>query len=152
MRFATTALCGLLLASSATAQTHQKHTAAHDSAHAIVLSDADHLALHQLLLGHWTGALPAHHDSLSVRFENDDLHQMLMVQTQDGTAGFLIRGDSLQWKQKAGSSSCMAWTSVSALVAATKTAAKGAPEMKGTLLCGANQSQFTLKKVQGDAR
>ena len=152
MKLASTALCALLVASSAAAQTHAKHTAAHDSAHAIMLSDADHLALHQLLLGDWSGSLPMHHDTLSLRFENDSQHQQLMIRTPAGVAGFLIRGDSLQWNQTVGGSACTAWTSVSALVAATKTVSTRPAEMKGTLTCGTSQSQFTLKKIQGDAR
>lgn len=145
MRFAVVAISTVFLAGSAAAQTHARHTAVHDSAHAIALSDADHLALHQFLLGRWTGVV--HHDTLTLHFENDSDHQQLMIRNREGVAGFLIRGDSLQWKQSAGGTACTASTSVSSLVAATKTKAAGPAQMKGTLLCGTDRSQFILKKL-----
>ena len=149
MRLSLTFLCVIVGASSAAAQaqTHARHTAAHDSAHAIMLSDADHLALHALLLGHWTGSHGARHDTLDVRFENDSQHQQLMVRQHDGVTGFTIRGDSLQWKVGPSTAPCLASTSVATLLAATKGASPASVRMTGTIVCGANQSPFTLKKV-----
>jgi hypothetical protein len=151
MKTAFAALCAFLIASPAAAQAHARHTAAHDSAHAIALTDAEHLALHQLLLGRWMGTVPmpggAHRDTLSLQFENDSDHQQLMIRNREGVAGFLIRGDSLQWKQAMGGSPCLASTSVSALVALSKGASSSPAQMKGTILCGADRSSFILKKV-----
>jgi hypothetical protein len=140
----------MLVAAPASAQTHARHTAAHDSAHAIVLSDADHLALHELLLGRWTGGLAAggamHRDTLEVRFENDSLHQQLMVRHQHGVTGFQIRGDTLSWMQPIGGAHCVASTPVSALVqlAKSKTATR---QMAGNAVCGETRSAFTLRKL-----
>ena len=151
MRLSLTVLCAVLATSPAAAQVHEKHTAAHDSAHAIMLSDADHVALHQFLLGRWMGPVPmhggAHHDTLNVRFENDSLHQMLMVRQHEGVSGFVIRGDSLQWKPTLGGAACMATTSVSVLVKLAKAGGSGPAQIKGTAICGAERTQFTLKKI-----
>jgi hypothetical protein len=151
MRLSIAILCALAIASPAAAQTHARHTAAHDSAHAIALSDADHVALHQFLLGHWTGTLAARGaaraDTLNLRFENDSLHQQLMIRQHDRVAGFVIRGDSLQWEQTVRGSACIASTSVSALVAAARQPASKSTQMQGALLCGKDQSPFTLRKV-----
>jgi hypothetical protein len=152
MKITLTALCTtLLVAGPAAAQTHAKHTVAHDSAHAIALSDADHVALHQFLLGQWSGTVPmqgsTNHDTLAVRFENDREHQQLLIRNREGVVGFLIRGDSLQWKQAINGSACTVSTSISALVAAAKAPATVQPQMKGTLICGRDQSQLTLKKT-----
>jgi hypothetical protein len=151
MRLATAALCAMLAASPAAAQNHARHTPAHDSAHAIVLTDAEHLALHQLLLGRWVGAVPvhggAHNDTLDLRFENDSLHQQLTLRHGDDVSGFLIRGDSIQWKQPVGDSSCLATTAVSALMAATRSKESAPAQIKGIMTCGKDQSPFTLKKV-----
>ena len=151
MRLSSSLLCVAVIASPAAAQTHAQHSAAHDSAHAIMLTDAEHMALHQLLLGHWVGTVPghggAHNDTLSLQFENDSLHQQLMIRQRDGVAGFLIRGDSLQWKQAVGGAACTAWTSVSKLVAATKAATPTPAQIKGTVFCGKDRTEFTLRKV-----
>jgi hypothetical protein len=144
------ALCAFLAASPAAAQTHARHTPAHDSAHAIMLTDAEHLALHQLLLGRWTGAVAMHggtrHDTLDLRFENDSLHQQLTLRQRDGVSGFVIRGDSLQWKEVIGGP-CVATTSVSALVAAAKSTSAAPVQIEGVMVCGIDRSQFTLRKV-----
>ena len=133
----------------AAAQAHARHTAAHDSAHAIVLTDAEHLALHQLLLGRWTGMAALHgvgHDTLQVRFENDSSHQQLMVRHSGGVSGFEIRGDSLRWKQNVSGSACVASTPVSALLQIAKSSTDKRAEINGTLACGKNESAFTLRK------
>lgn len=151
MRLSVAAFFIVAAASPAAAQVHARHTPAHDSAHAIMLTDAEHLALHQLLLGRWVGTVPMHdgarHDTLSLRFENDSAHQQLMIRQRDGVTGFLIRGDSLQWKQAVGGAACMASTSVSSLVAAAKAGTPDRAQIKGTVLCGKDQSQFTLRKI-----
>jgi hypothetical protein len=135
-------------AGPAAAQTHARHTASHDSAHAIMLDDAQHLALHQLLLGRWIGESGrAHHDTLDIRFENDSRHQQLMVRHQDRLTDFVIRGDTLRWNQSVGSTACVASTPVSALLKATRSAAPQAARINGTLLCGSDESTFSLRKV-----
>jgi hypothetical protein len=134
---------------AAQTQTHQRHTAGHDSAHAIMLDDAQHLALHQLLLGHWAGAVEhrgERHDTLSLRFENDSSHQMLMIRHRDRVSGFEIRGDTLRWNHSMSGSECVATTPVSALLQATK-APPSKAEINGTLTCGANKSAFKLRKI-----
>jgi hypothetical protein len=135
---------------AAQAQTHARHTAAHDSAHAIVLSDADHLALHQFLLGRWTGAAGLHgtaHDTLQVGFENDSSHQQLMVRHRGGLAGFEIRGDTLRWKQEVSGTACVASTAVSALLQTVKAAKTNPAQINGMVTCGKSQSPFTLRKI-----
>jgi hypothetical protein len=151
MRIPLMALCACLAATPAAAQTHARHTAAHDSVHAIKLTDAEHLALHHLLLGTWTGTLPrhgaAHQDTLSLRFENDSLGQQLMIRHRNASVGFVIRGDSLQWNQAVGRESCVASTSVAALVATSKAGNRAPAKIEGTMVCGSERSQFTLRKV-----
>jgi hypothetical protein len=151
MRILTSLLFLAAAATPAVAQTHASHTAAHDSAHAVMLDDAQHLALHQLLLGRWTGMVGAHgaaHDTLDVRFENDAEHQQLMVRHRGGVSGFEIRGDTLKWKQDVGGSACVAATAVSTLVqAATKSTPGTAPQIEGRLICGSTQTPFTLRKA-----
>src|SRR3954467_14427620 len=124
MRTFVVALVTALVASSANAQTHQQHTAAHDSAHAIMLDDAQHMALHQLLLGRWTGVASVHgdehRDTLSIRFENDSLHQQLLVRHGNTVSAFQIRGDTLSWNELVGGSPCVASTRVSSLLEATR--------------------------------
>ena len=132
----------------AAAQTHAQHTAAHDSAHAVMLSDADHLALHQFLLGQWTGlAHGAGHDTLRLRFENDSAHQQLLVRQHSGLAGFEIRGDTLRWKQDVSGSACVASTPVSALLQSARSATAKTALISGTMTCGKSQSPFTLRKA-----
>jgi hypothetical protein len=134
----------------ASAQTHARHTAAHDSAHAIVLSDADHMALHQFLLGRWTGMAGLHgtvHDTLQVGFENDSSHQQLMVRHGSGLAGFEIRADTLRWKQEVGGEACVVSTPVSALLQTVKAAKTNPAQINGMVTCGKSQSPFTLKKI-----
>ena len=151
MRIPLIALCVCLATTPAAAQTHARHSAAHDSAHAIKLTDAEHLALHHLLLGTWTGTLPrhdgAHQDTLSLRFENDSLGQQLMIRHRNALGGFVIRGDSLQWNQSVGRESCVASTSVAALVATSRAGARAPAKMEGTMACGTARSQFTLRKI-----
>lgn len=149
MRTLISMLCLTVAATSAAAQTHARHTAAHDSAHAIVLSDADHIALHQLLLGRWTG-MAGHgtaHDTLQLRFENDSSHQQLVVRHRGGLSGFEIRGDTLSWKQDVSGSACVASTPVSALLQASKAATPKQVQINGTMTCGTTQSPFTLRKA-----
>jgi hypothetical protein len=151
MKIALIALCAWLATSPAAAQAHARHTAAHDSAHAIKLTDAEHLALHHFLLGAWTGTLPrhgaAHQDTLNLRFENDSLGQQLMIRDRNAVGGFVIRGDSLQWNQAVGRESCLASTSVAALIATSKAGARAPAKIDGTIACGTDRSQFTLRKV-----
>ena len=136
----------------ASAQTNARHTAAHDSAHAIVLSDADHVALHQFLLGRWTGiaglAGPGH-DTLHVRFENDSSHQQLMVRHRGGLGGFEIRGDTMRWKQEVSGTACVISTPVYALLRSVKGAKASPAQIDGTLTCGKSQTPFMLRKVAG---
>lgn len=148
MRFLISMVLLAVAGTPVAAQTHARHTAAHDSAHAIVLTDEQHLALHQFLLGRWAG-MAAHgsaHDSLQLRFENDSSHQQLMVRHGGGRAGFEIRSDTLRWKQDVGGTACLASTSVPALLQAANAKSKSG-EIRGMLACGASQSAFTLKKV-----
>lgn len=149
MRLPVLTLCAILAAAPAGAQTHARHTAAHDSAHAIMLTDADHLALHQLLLGQWAGGA-AHtgmrHDTLDIRFENDSLHQQLMIRHPGGVTGFQIRGDTLSWNQPIAGAPCVASTSVSALVQLARTRA-ATPRMNVSATCGDTRSAFTLRKL-----
>jgi hypothetical protein len=150
LRLSVLTLCTIAIASPAMAQTHQRHTPAHDSAHAIMLDEAQHLALHQLLLGHWTGSLAPgdghRRDTLDVHFENDSLHQQLRVRHREGVADFQIRGDTLRWNQTVAGAPCVVSTRVSKLVEAAM--AKAArPRIDGWLTCGENQSAFTLAKT-----
>lgn len=150
MRILIPIICLATAAVPAAAQTHARHTAAHDSAHAIVLDDAKHLALHQLLLGRWTGMAALHgagHDTLQVQFENDSSHQQLMVRHRGGLSSFEIRGDTLRWTQEVSGSACVVSTAVSALLQAAKTSAVKPAEINGTLSCGKRQSSFTLRKA-----
>lgn len=149
MRILTSVVCFALAAAPAAAQSHARHTPAHDSAHAIVLTDEQHLALHQFLLGRWTGmaAHGAAHDSLQLRFENDPSHQQLLVRHRSGVAGFEIRGDTLRWKQDVGGAACLASTQVSELLKAAQTSTPRLAEMKGTMTCGSNRVPFTLRKA-----
>ena len=148
MRMLISVFCLALAAVPANAQTHARHTAAHDSTHAIVLTDAQHLALHQFLLGRWSGVVAhgAAHDSLDIRFENDSLHQQLLVRHRSGISGFEIRGDTLRWKQDVSGSPCVASTPVSALLQAAATPTAKTGPIKGTVTCGVTQSSFTLRK------
>ena len=142
-------LCLVAIASPALAQTHARHTAAHDSAHAIMLSDADHVALHQFLLGRWTGT-PAGgmaHDTLHFRFEDDASHQQLLVRHSKGLTGFEIRGDTLRWKQDVSGSACTVSAPVSGLLQAAKSAAPRTAPITGTMLCGTAQSPVALRKT-----
>jgi hypothetical protein len=149
MKLHVISLCVALAAAPAAAQTHAKHTAAHDSAHAIMLDDAQHLALHQLLLGHWTGEMTrdgVRHPMLDFRFEEDSMHQMLMVRHQGGVTGFQIRGDTLSWNNPASGSSCVVTTPVSALLEATKAASKPV-SVPGAMTCGEKRTALTLTKA-----
>lgn len=140
----------LLAVASAPAagQTHAQHTAAHDSAHAIMLSDADHLALHQFLLGQWAGmAHGAGHDTVTLRFENDSSHQQLLVRQHGVVSGFEIRGDTLRWKQDVSGSVCVASTPVSTLLQAARSTTGQAALISGTMTCGKIQAPFTLRKA-----
>jgi hypothetical protein len=142
--------CLALSAAPAAAQTHARHSAAHDSAHAIMLSDADHLALHQFLLGRWTGAAGLHgtrHDTLQVGFENDSSHQQLMVRHRGGLAGFEIRGDTLRWTQEISGTACVASTAVSVLLQTVKAAKVNPAQINGTMTCGKGQIPFMLRKA-----
>lgn len=145
MRVLIPIFCLAVASVPAAAQTHARHTAAHDSAHAITLSDEQHFALHHFLLGAWSGT--AAHDSLHLRFENDSSHQQLLVRHRGGVTGFEIRGDTLRWKQSVGGAACLASTPVSALLQAAQASTPRSPEIKGTMTCGSGQSPFTLKKV-----
>jgi hypothetical protein len=150
MRILTTLALLAVAAVPAAAQTHGRHTAAHDSAHAIVLSDADHMALHQFLLGRWTGMAALHgagHDTLHVGFENNSSHQQLMVRHGGGLAGFEIRGDTLRWKQEVSGAACVASTAVSALLQTVKAAKANSAQIDGTLTCGKAQTPFMLRKT-----
>ena len=149
MRFSIIALCVVAAAAPAAARTHARHTAAHDSAHAIMLDDAQHLALHQLLLGHWAGdfAHDARHDTVHVRFEEDSQHQQLMVRHQSGLVGFQIRGDTLSWKQTVGGEACVIAAPVSALLEATRAGAPKSPSVSAAMACGARRTSLTLRKI-----
>ena len=148
MRILIPMVCLVVASTPAAAQTHARHTAAHDSAHAIMLSDADHLALHQFLLGQWIGlAHGAGHDTLQLRFENDSSHQQLLVREQAGVTGFEIRGDTLRWKQHVSGSVCVASTPVSSLLQSAKATTAKPAQISGTMTCGKAQSPFTLRKA-----
>jgi hypothetical protein len=151
MRTSVVALVVALVASSAKAQTHPQHTAAHDSAHAVMLDDAQHMALHQLLLGRWTGVASIHgdehRDTLSIRFENDSLHQQLLVRDENAVSPFQIRGDTLSWNQLVGGSPCVASTRVSSLLETTKARSATQTQIKVDLSCGRTRTGFTLTKA-----
>ena len=147
MRTILSILCLAAAAMPAAAQTHARHTPAHDSAHAIVLDEATHLALHSFLLGRWAGIHGAAHDTLQLRFENDASHQQLMVRHQSGISGFEIRGDTLRWKQEVSGAACVASTPVSALVKAAKATPQQSAQINGVMTCGKTQSSFTLRKL-----
>ena len=151
MRVIALTFCVTLAASPAAAQTHARHTAAHDSAHAIMLDDAQHVALHQLLLGRWTGLVAphgaGHRDTLDIRFVEDSEHQQLMVRHREAVTGFEIRGDTLRWKQAMGSAACVASTRVTALLQATKTPASKPAQVDAVMACGESRSTFKLTKV-----
>jgi hypothetical protein len=140
----------LVAAASASGQTHQRHAPAHDSAHAIVLSDADHVALHKLLLGRWTGQVAMHgsvpRDSMSFHFVDDSVHQRLRVRHTTGVADFVIRGDTLRWNQAVGGAACTVSAPVSALVQAAK-AKRARAEVDGTLSCGSDMARLRLTKT-----
>lgn len=148
MRLSILCLSAALVASPAAAQTHQRHSAAHDSAHSIMLSDAEHMALHQLLLGQWKGQIMRddHREDLDIRFENDSAHQMLHVRHRSGVSDFQIRGDTLSWNQPVNGGPCVATTQVSSLLKATKAKTTRA-QIDGTLSCGAKRTTFTLTKA-----
>ena len=149
MRILFSIICLSVARVPAVAQAHARHTAAHDSVHAIALTDEQHLALHQFLLGRWSG-MAAHgttHDSLQLRFENDSSHQQLLVRHRGGVTGFEIRGDTLRWQQDVGGAACVASTPVSAVLKAAETRMPRSAEIKGTMTCGPSQSPFTLRKI-----
>lgn len=146
MRVLMSVFCLAVAAAPAAAQSHGRHTPAHDSAHAVVLNDATHLALHSFLLGRWAAVHGTAHDTLQLRFENDASHQQLMVRHQGGISGFEIRGDTLRWKQEVSGSACVAMTPVSALIKAAKATPQSA-QIDGTMTCGKSQSTFTLRKI-----
>jgi hypothetical protein len=145
MRLPIIALCILAAAAPASAQTHARHTAAHDSAHAIMLDDAQHLALHKLLLGHWAGDFA--HDTVHVRFEQDAEHQQLMVRHQTGVVGFQIRGDTISWKQSVAGEGCVIAAPVSALLELTKADASKSPSVSVAITCGEKRAPLTLRKI-----
>jgi hypothetical protein len=147
MRILTALLCLGAAALPAAAQTHPRHTAAHDSAHAIQLDDAQHLALHEFLLGHWVGVAThgARADTMHVRFENDSLHQQLMTRQASGVAGFEIRRDTLRWQQEMKGSACTAETPVSELLQAAQSKTRS-PQIQATLTCGSRRTPIVLRK------